>query len=39
MLVVWSHQAINDVSENIQYFEAQWSIAVVENFKNKPLWA
>jgi hypothetical protein len=35
MLIIWSDQAIDDVSANIEYLEAKWSFAVVENFKHK----
>jgi len=31
MLIIWSDQAIDDVSANIEYLEVKWSLAVVDN--------
>ncbi|MBS4039288.1 MAG: type II toxin-antitoxin system RelE/ParE family toxin [Flavobacteriales bacterium] len=35
MIIIWSDQAIEDVSDNVDYLETNWSEAVVENFKSK----
>jgi hypothetical protein len=35
MIIIWFDQAIEDVSDNVDYLETNWSEAVVENFKSK----
>ncbi len=35
MIIIWSDQAIEDVSDNVDYLETNWPEAIVENFKSK----